>query len=171
MAEGKYAELLIEVKSRVPAPILAGNTAIPFQFNKHVYPQSPLHIGTFFFYAPGGWLGAGDPMERILPSGEKKVEPQMAHKHTVDELFIFLGTDPHNPEDLGGEHEFWIGEGEEAEKFLITKTTCIFMPKGVAHNPNGCRKCYRPYYMIIVLNAPAISDEPVNVLPPDFSKD
>ena len=30
------------------------------------------------------------------------------HKHDYPEIFMFLGTDPKNPRDLGAEVEFWM---------------------------------------------------------------
>ena len=74
-----------------------------------------------------------------------------------------MGTDPNNPTELGGEHEFWLGEGDEAEKYLITKTTCLYVPKGEVHNPNTCKRADRPYVMCVVLKAPEHLDEHVEV--------
>ena len=91
-----------------------------------------------------------------------------------------MGTDPNNPTDLGGEHEFWVGEGDEAEKLLITKNSVLFVPGGVVHNPNGCNWADRPYCMLVTLKAPVHIDEHVEVpqafldehggVPPSFLK-
>lgn len=54
------------------------------------------------------------------------------HVHDFDEAIGFIGSkgkkDPH---DLGGEMEVWLG----GEKYLITKSCLIFVPKGTKHCP------------------------------------
>jgi hypothetical protein len=46
---------------------------------------------------------------------------------------------PQYPENLEQKVELWIGEGEEAEKYIITKTCVFLMPAGVLHNPTWVR--------------------------------
>jgi hypothetical protein len=62
-------------------------------------------------------------------------------KHDWDEYLVFLGTDPENPFDLGGEVEFWV----EDEKHVITKTCALFIPRGVFHTPFYMRRVDRPF--------------------------
>jgi hypothetical protein len=68
--------------------------------------------------------------------------------HDWDEYLIFLGTDPEDPFDLGGEVEFWV----EDEKHVITKTCAIFIPRGVYHTPFYMRKVNRPFMFITTGN-------------------
>ena len=49
--------------------------------------------------------------------------------HDSDELMVFLGSDPANPEDLGAQIELWV----ENDKLLLTDTCVVFVPKGAAH--------------------------------------
>jgi hypothetical protein len=60
-------------------------------------------------------------------------ERQMSgsHKHDVDEIIAFIGSDPENPHELNGEIELWI----EDEKHIITKSALVFVPAGVEHCP------------------------------------
>ena len=62
----------------------------------------------------------------------------------ADELIGFIGSDPENPNDLGGEIEFTIG----GEAHLLTKSTIIFAPAGLAHNP---MRVYRPIFHFSVV--------------------
>jgi hypothetical protein len=90
------------------------------------------------------------------------------HRHIYDEYLLFLSTDPNDMENLGGEVEFWMG----GEKHLITKSTAVFVPKGIWHAPLIMRKVDRPYIFIAKADTlsyshfaysedPAYKDEPV----------
>ena len=70
------------------------------------------------------------------------------HKHDWDEYLVFLGTDPKDPFDLGGEIEFWVG----GEKHLITKSCAVFCPRGVYHCPLYTRRVDRPFICFSVGN-------------------
>jgi hypothetical protein len=63
-----------------------------------------------------------------------------AHTHDFDEVVGFIGSDPDNPHDLGGEVEFWL----EDEKYLINKTCLIFCPKHLKHCPLRMVRVDRP---------------------------
>jgi hypothetical protein len=67
------------------------------------------------------------------------------HNHDFDEYLIFLGTNPADPSDLCGEIEIWLGD---EEKFNITKTCAIFLPKGLYHTPLLFKRVDRPIMMI-----------------------
>ena len=60
---------------------------------------------------------------------EKEGSP--SHTHDFDEVVGFIGGDPANPHDLGGEVEFWL----EDEKYLLTKSCLISVPEGRAALP------------------------------------
>ncbi len=73
-------------------------------------------------------------------------EGENGHTHDFDELIAFCGGDPENPHDLGGEVEFWI----EDEKYLLTKSCLIFIPKGLRHCPLRVRRVERPIFHFTV---------------------
>jgi hypothetical protein len=64
-----------------------------------------------------------------------------AHVHDYNEVIGFIGSDWKNPQDLGGEIEFWI----EDEKYILKKSCIIFIPKGIKHCPLRDLKIDRPY--------------------------
>ncbi len=72
------------------------------------------------------------------------------HSHDGDELIGFFGSDPEHPEDLGGEIEFEI----DGEAHLLTKSTIIFAPAGVPHNPMRILKVDRPIFHFSVVSTP-----------------
>jgi hypothetical protein len=72
------------------------------------------------------------------------------HAHNFDELYPFLSSGPHDTLNLGGEVELWLGEGNEAEKYIITKATGAWIPAGLMHNPHYFRRVDRPFLMVII---------------------
>lgn len=79
------------------------------------------------------------------------------HKHTEDEIFFIFGTDPKNPGKLGGEYEFYLGAGEDAERYTFDTNTVVYVPAGVYHNPNGLvslDSSEHPVAQVMVLLAP-----------------
>lgn len=70
------------------------------------------------------------------------------HVHDdTDELIGFFSSDPNNPYDLGGEIEFSVG----GEAHLLTKTTMIFVPAHVKHNPMRILRVDRPIFHFSVI--------------------
>jgi hypothetical protein len=69
------------------------------------------------------------------------------HTHDFDEIVIHLGTDPANPEDLGGEIEICIG----GEPFLIKNTSAIYIPKGLKHGPLNWKKFEKPHLELTIM--------------------
>jgi hypothetical protein len=88
--------------------------------------------------------------------------------HTVDEIFLFIGTDPEDPTDLGGEVEFWMGRGEDAEKHVITKTSVVFVPKGLVHGPIVFKNVRRPFKEIVIFTGPVLVEYGIEDWPPDY---
>ncbi len=54
-------------------------------------------------------------------------------------------TDPHDTLNLGGEVVTYLGD----EPYSITKSSTVWVPKGVPHNPQYFKRVDRPYYMIV----------------------
>ncbi len=65
--------------------------------------------------------------------------PKMRHDN-YDELVFHIGSDPDNPEALGGILEFGMGEG--AIKFDTTH--CVYIPKRLNHGPLIWKEVRRP---------------------------
>ncbi len=73
-------------------------------------------------------------------------EGEESHAHDFDEIIAFFSGDPQNPRDLGGEIEFWL----EDEKYLLTKSCLIFVPKGLKHCPLRVKRVDRPIFHFTV---------------------
>jgi len=77
------------------------------------------------------------------------------HKHDdFDEMFLFMGTNPEDINDLGAVAEFWLGEGEETEKIVIDTCACVFIPAGLAHFPLTWKNVKRPCVFVVVSCSP-----------------
>jgi hypothetical protein len=63
------------------------------------------------------------------------------HTHDFDEVLGFLGANPQNPRDLGGEMELWL----DNEKYIIKNTCLVFVPRGLKHCPMIARKVTVPF--------------------------
>ena len=93
------------------------------------------------------------------------------HKHPVNETYSFtrLGLDQgEDPKDFGRTVEFWIGEGAEAEKFIINKPTTILVLKNTVHFPAYVTDGYKSFMMLTVTDMPLWGAKWVKKLPPDF---
>ncbi len=66
-----------------------------------------------------------------------------AHVHPVDEVLVFVGTNPDDINYLGAEIE--MDMGKEHERFVIDKPSVVICPAGLPHNPVVVRWVDRPY--------------------------
>jgi len=79
-----------------------------------------------------------------------------AHKHDYPEIFIFFGNDPYDTSYLGGEGEFWLGEGSDLEKIKFDKSCSFYVPAGVGHFPLFFKNVKSPIMMGVVV--PKVDD-------------
>jgi hypothetical protein len=63
------------------------------------------------------------------------------HTHDFDEVLGFLGTNPKDTKDLGGEIELWLDD----EKYSLTSTCLVFVPRGLRHCPMIARRVDKPF--------------------------
>lgn len=73
------------------------------------------------------------------------------HKHPYEEFFLFKGMDPKNPEELGAEVEFWVGEGDETEKLVFTTSSVLYMPPNLAHFPMHFKNVKKPFQFFVFM--------------------
>jgi mannose-6-phosphate isomerase-like protein (cupin superfamily) len=155
MAEKKYAKCVVEMPDPLMRrPLFEGKVANFSELGTENYPESRLWFHSVIVYAPGAGMGCGDDWERTRPDGTVDKIKASRHRHPHDETFLFLGTDPHNPWDLGGEVEVWLGLGEDEEMYRFTKSTMVYVPANTWHNPVWYRKVERPFIEVVV----ALSD-------------
>ena len=71
-----------------------------------------------------------------------EAHPDESHTHDFDEYLGFVGTNPDDPFDLGGEVELWLGD----EKHRLTESCVVFVPAGIAHCPVYFRRVDSPIW-------------------------
>ena len=70
--------------------------------------------------------------------------PDKMHSHDYDEYLGFIGTNPNDPLDLGGEIDLYLGD----QLHRITKTCMVFVPAGVDHCPVYFRRVDYPIWFL-----------------------
>jgi hypothetical protein len=151
--KGHYTQYVNEVKFATDRlfPYHRGTVAVPtLMFDKTTYPDAKIWVEIFHVYAAGSGIGLPSLEPTILKGGAVGGGEGGGHAHNFDELFLFFGLDPHDTLNLGGEVEFWLGEGDEAEKFVTTKATAEWVPANVVHNPHYFRRVDRPFLMVVI---------------------
>lgn len=151
--KGLYTEYVNQIQFAQDRlfPSHYGKIAAPtLMFDQNIYPGAKLWVEIFHVYAAGAGIGVPSLAPEVIKGGAPFGNEGWAHSHDFDELFLFYGLDPHDTLNLGGEVEFWLGEGDEAEKFVTTKATSEWVPAGVMHNPHYFRKVDRPFVMVVI---------------------
>ncbi|MCC6596433.1 MAG: hypothetical protein IT477_08015 [Rhodanobacteraceae bacterium] len=152
MAERKYAHCVVEIPDpQMDRPLFNGKVTNFFELGTENFPGSKVWMHAALVYAPGAGYGCGDDWQRTRPDGSIEKIKASRHRHPNDEVFLFMGTDPKDPWDLGGEVEFWIGLGADEECYRFTKSTMVYMPANTWHNPHWFTKVTRPFMEVVVL--------------------
>jgi hypothetical protein len=80
--------------------------------------------------------------------------PKMVHDN-LDEIVLHIGGDPKDPEDLGADLEFDMGNDE----LIFNKSFGMWIPKGVLHGPLKWHKVRKPHIeMAIMLGAGTVTE-------------
>ncbi|MDR0489619.1 MAG: hypothetical protein LBH28_00015 [Oscillospiraceae bacterium] len=71
------------------------------------------------------------------------------HSHGYSELIGFYGSNPDDPYELGGVIEFTIG----GEAHRLTRTSLMFVPSDIPHNPMRILEVNKPiFHFSVVMN-------------------
>jgi hypothetical protein len=89
------------------------------------------------FYMETAWFWPGK-----WPEFKGKEGTVKEHSHEFSEAIAFIGTDPGDPYDLGGEVELWI----DGKKNTIDKSFIAFIPAGTKHCPLIIKRVNKPIF-------------------------
>jgi hypothetical protein len=124
-------ELAQKVKKFEPIP-----TWTPQEAKRLLFLDNDVIPGSFYMSVSWFWPGEWPPLK---PGAEPRIK---AHKHDFDEIIGFVGTNPDDINDLGGEIELWI----DGKKNIIDKSFMVFVPANVMHCPLNILKAERPIF-------------------------
>jgi hypothetical protein len=125
VAELKYEKYI--VKGRPPMPVSRIGRPSLEGFDERVE-RPKLH--PLMALSPRMIEGAIIVICQWVFAGEEPGQ-QGAHTHPYDEIIGFAGTNPEDPNDLGGEAELWMDD----EKYMINNSFMVYVPKGLKHCP------------------------------------
>ena len=126
------------------------------KYNKY-FLQNPIDYGEnrYYeagYYGPNVWYKGADYNTNFtmcfVRVEESMVMEEDSHTHDFDMYIWFLPADPRDMEDLGCEIEYFIGSGEEQERFIVTKTSSFYCPKGIFHGPLTFKNVTKPVYLV-----------------------
>jgi hypothetical protein len=69
----------------------------------------------------------------FVAAGKMGREPYGPHSHDFNQIMLFMGVDTNEMGELGAEVELCIGE--EGERYMITTSSSVWVPKGLSHFP------------------------------------
>jgi hypothetical protein len=142
MAEKKYEKNIITgVPPGLEFPKYMGGQGPPPDMAKFMmWMGDDVIKGSPYAEAVWFWPRAIEPGERGVPE----------HVHDYDEVLGFFGTKREDVYDLGGEIEFWLSD----EKYMLTKSCLIYVPKGLKHGPLFFRRVDRPIFHFFAVTSP-----------------
>ncbi len=137
MAQSKMAKYLITgAKKGVKLPAFRSDTIGGTKSREDIIWLDDTVIPNARIYAECVWFLPGMEKSRSGEQGMKE------HMHDFEEVLAFFGSDIQKPRDLGGEMEIWL----DGEKHIITKTSLIFIPKGMKHGPITFHRIDKPIF-------------------------
>jgi hypothetical protein len=102
---------------------------------KYTEEEGPLYLGAEFVL---GYNLITEPLNMV----------KSPHKHSFHQYLIFIGGNPMNMREFGGEVDFWLGVDDEAEKIIVNKTMIIHVPPGLPHCPLNFRVVNKPFIFL-----------------------
>jgi len=144
--EGKYGDLIVQTLMLPPDRKTPEAQAAYARFGKRVHwidgsvVPGAFQMNTSWYFAPN--------REAILADATSPMGRE--HRHASAEILGFYGSDPDDPEDLGGEIELYIN----GEKHLLTKSSLVFLPPMLPHCPLYVNRADRPiFHFSVVMDA------------------
>jgi hypothetical protein len=130
-----YEQYAVRSPMREVGSGIAGRTSPTMTY------MSGVQVPGVKYYLECGWT-FGMPYSPIFGD----TVPEMVHEN-YDEIMLFLGGDPQNPEDLGAEMELYLG----GQPLIVNSTGALFIPRGVPHGRIRMKAYRRPHLVIAIM--------------------
>jgi len=85
--------------------------------------------------------------------GAHGVQVEIQHSHDFDEILGFFGSNRENYRELNAEIELWL----EDEQYFLTRSSLVFVPRGMKHLPLYFRRIDSPVLFFTVGNGTSYS--------------
>lgn len=121
---------------RKPAILQGTDVTEAMESPAQIYMSSDL-VPESNIYVDFGWIPGMPGLNPPIPD----------HSHDYEEIVLFIGNDPENPEILGAEIEFCI----DGQPLTFNKTTAIYAPKSINHGPLTWKKFERPHLLMPIV--------------------
>ena len=141
----------------------AGNIVKSYLADTSVFKGASL---TPIAYIDGDFIPGSFYAECVLVHEASEGSPPEHCHEDFDEIVMFFGTDPERPHDLCGEVEWWMGE----EKYVLTESCMIFVPKGLKHCPLYFRRVDRPILNVSTGPSKSYHRDGIEGLSPDAGR-
>lgn len=136
---GRYGKYFVQELKEPPDMGTPGFRELYQKFAKRIlWMDSDVCEGAFQMNT--AWYFAPAPRDPIF----------LEHTHSYDELIGFFGSDPDDPYDLGGVIEFTM----DGEARRLTRSTMIWCPAEMPHNPMRILEVERPIFHFSVVMSP-----------------
>jgi hypothetical protein len=94
-----------------------------------------------------------------IAAGGMRAESTASHAHDFDQIMVWIGTDTSDMGDLGAEVEVCLGT--EAEKYMVTTSSSLAVPRGMPHFPATINRMDRRFIYMEVSCASDNKETPV----------
>jgi len=131
MTEGKYAKQIIKKYRPLTPEMEKMRSESPIVSTPLLWLDEEVARGAFYMECHWFWS-----------MSDTEVQPSdVSHSHDFDEVLGLLGSQQENPHDLGAEIEIWL----EDERYTITESCLIFIPRGMKHLPMTFKRIDSPF--------------------------
>jgi hypothetical protein len=148
----KYAHLIVDEDIRPDQPAPAG-----FLKRMQAQREAGNYLDSFHLLGLNDRIAEGalyfDAVWMTGLHGKDGFQVEIQHSHDFDEILGFFGGNGENYRDLNSEIELWL----EDEQYFITKSSLIFVPRGMNHLPLYFRKVGSPVLFFTVGNGTSYS--------------
>lgn len=131
----------IPAQASAPACTYAHNYVERYEPVDGFRPGAPEGFLELLLWIDGKKLAGAPYMECVWFKTTNDTGPEY-HVHDFDEIIGFVGSDPENPDELGAQVDFVLGD----ETISIEKSCLFYIPRGVGHSPITVPKMDRPIY-------------------------
>ncbi|MCJ7604653.1 MAG: hypothetical protein MUO19_01285 [Dehalococcoidales bacterium] len=94
-------------------------------------------------------------------AGDMVTDSPGTHVHDYDQVMLFYGADAADMGELGAEIELRLGE--KGEKYMITTSTAVAVPRGMPHFPANIQTMDKRFVFVKISGSPTYKEIPYEI--------